>query len=662
MFASNAVWLVLGWIILTVGSMTGCGQNDEPASGDIPAAATENSASDSLGQRKGIQPDASQLIQPDLVAAAASLDEVDSRACQECHSDRFDSYQQTAHSRSLRLPDLASAHAGQLFHGPSNRSLTVKLESDRIVHSQTAHFPNPDQSINSSEPRLPIGELPVEYVMGSGTFAEAYLLRDRDYLVQAPLAWYTGTNQYDMSPGYEGTQHKGMTRVIQAECMLCHVGSLTDRTEHRPVVGELAIGCQRCHGSGAAHVARYEKVAKTPDTVTREIEQLAEIDQIVNPAKLDRRERESVCAQCHLQGEYIVNQNNRLGWDFQPGENYADTRLVYEVDAPDKPAGTFVGHFSQLWQSKCYIESDSLTCITCHDPHHNEPIGDLRSHHREQCMQCHTNDTCGVDLDHRVRQNQNSCTDCHMPKVGSEVPHVATTDHRIRIRAQSPVANAPPTSDGRKRVHRISPPGTNDLTPVADLIATSLLLIDQMEMFDGVDRSNQIASITEQLEQAITAQPAQSTLRASAAILAHHKISQANFPPDQTAETWQRARTHADAALKIGNISTPDRLVAVGVIADHEFAVGNFPAAAAGYRRLTRSRRKALDYYNLGISLAKLRDFRGAHDAFQESLRIDGSLFLSYRSLSILYRTIDPSLADQMADLAARFERQANAR
>lgn len=89
---------------------------------------------------------------------------------------------------------------------------------------------------------------------------------------------------------------------------------------------------------------------------------------IVNPAHLSRDLAESVCQQCHLRPSAVVPVRGRKLSDFRPGLPLQDFVQAYQLDAPDKPM-TVVGHVEQLHLSRCYQASNSLTCVTCHDPH-----------------------------------------------------------------------------------------------------------------------------------------------------------------------------------------------------------------------------------------------------------------------------------------------------
>ncbi len=241
-----------------------------------------------------------------------------------------------------------------------------------------------------------------------------------------------------MAPGYDNPSHLGTTRTISDGCLYCHSGivSRKDGNDEKLIVLEMAINCERCHGAGAEHATLFKtrSISADADAAGSKTETDS---RIVNPRRLERMEAESICAQCHLQGDFVVDAVGQSVWDFAPGERFEDTRNTYKVDGGVETSTgdvkTFVDHFDQLWQSACYQRSETLTCITCHDPHHTKTNLTASLVQNQHCIGCHNDEACGLDHDVRVRREQNDCFRCHMQRVESEVPHTATTNHRISI-------------------------------------------------------------------------------------------------------------------------------------------------------------------------------------------------------------------------------------
>ncbi len=268
-----------------------------------------------------------------------------SQACKSCHPDRWESYRQTSHSRSLRAvpakvakaegvsakgasadglensssgqddPPVVRTGDGVIAHQASKRTYDVHVADGHVHHREWLHFIPDGQAPTAGDVRMKLADLPVQWIMGSGTFAEAYLLRDDSgFLLQSPITHYSAVDDFDMAPGYDDDVHNGLTRVIDQQCMFCHAGLIAEVDPDKigatnfPRVAELAIGCERCHGPGAEHSALY--LANAPES-----NRAAIVDsKIIHPNKLDRVALDGICAVSlarHL--GRIGTGENRLG-------------------------------------------------------------------------------------------------------------------------------------------------------------------------------------------------------------------------------------------------------------------------------------------------------------------------------------------------------------
>ncbi len=265
-------------------------------------------------------------------------------------------------------------------------------------------------------------EYPIAYVIGSGNHAFAYLIRIGDFLFQSPVSYYTKRNVWAMAPGFEQDREPDFTRPVSAECLLCHSGTSFPvggiNRYKPPIIGELAISCERCHGSTDAHVQHPSRT------------------NIVNPARLSPGARNSVCEQCHLTGEArILNPGHTLA-DFQVGKELESAFSVYVFDVPKSAKADesikVVSHAEQLRKSVCARSSDErLWCGTCHDPH-NFPV-DKKAFYREKCLSCHG----GQQLAAKHPVASDDCVSCHMPsRPAKDGGHTAFTDHRIMKRQE----------------------------------------------------------------------------------------------------------------------------------------------------------------------------------------------------------------------------------
>jgi len=272
----------------------------------------------------------------------------------------------------------------------------------------------------------------VAYSVGSGTHAVAYLVQVANHLFQSPLSYYA-TSGWGMSPGYEKLNYPDFDRAVLPQCIFCHAGNV------RPIAETLnayenppfatAISCERCHGSASAHLR-----SPTPGS-------------IINPAKLEPRARDSVCEQCHLDGEASIPNPGKETTDFRAGERLEDVYTVYVYQSSRDPAKpnplTIISQSQQLALSQCALKSgDKLWCGTCHNPHAlpKEPV----AYYRDRCLNCH-----GAALLNTHPKPNQDCFGCHMPRMPvGRGAHTIFTDHRIAIYTPQELAGLRSASTG----------------------------------------------------------------------------------------------------------------------------------------------------------------------------------------------------------------------
>ena len=267
-------------------------------------------------------------------------------------------------------------------------------------------------------------ERDVQYVVGSGRRGLSYLIDDDGFVVESPITWYSQANRWGLSPGYEELNYH-FDRSVQPGCLFCHANRVepvagTLNRYRPPIFQGHEIGCERCHGPGELHVAQPEVIGGKDMT-------------IVNPAALEPPLREAVCEQCHLSGTQRVERAGRRFEDYRPG---LPVHRFWSVLVPawGPPSARFVGHVEQMHESQCFRASEGrLGCISCHDPHRLPDSGERVAYYRKRCQQCHADRGCSLPVGVRLaRSHDDDCTVCHMPRSkNAEIPHVATTDHRI---------------------------------------------------------------------------------------------------------------------------------------------------------------------------------------------------------------------------------------
>ncbi len=369
---------------------------------------------------------------------------VDSAACADCHSEIAETYRLTGMGRSFYRPGSENVVEdykvhNSFYHQPSDRYYTILERGGKLF--QRRH----ETGFGGKETN--IVEVSVDFVIGSGNHARSYLHRTADgKLMQLPVSWYAENGGYwAMSPGYDRSGHPDFRRAIANNCIFCHNAypaeqQPSDQTGSDPIFGSRmpeGIDCQRCHGSGQAHIEAVD-AAFSGRGAQADIRRA-----IVNPARLDRERQLQVCLQCHLETTssplpYVVSRYDHSPFSYRPGESLSDYFIFF-----DHAPGTghdekfeIAGAAYRLRKSVCFQQSQ-MTCITCHDPH-DIPRGRAAvEHYVKVCQSCHPSAHISGPPG-TPRTADNNCLDCHMPKRRAEdAVHVVVTDHRIQRRRPS---------------------------------------------------------------------------------------------------------------------------------------------------------------------------------------------------------------------------------
>jgi predicted CXXCH cytochrome family protein len=309
--------------------------------------------------------------------AAPGVTYVGSKVCAGCHASMYAHYRRPAMGRSATLPSSSLVSEPITVHNDGlNRDFRVYREGGDLYQSESES--SGGQLVFESKHKI-------EYAIGSGENGISFAVRRGDHLFQAPLSFYSRTEKWDLSPGFEQAD-LGFDRPIYDACIICHAGRPQpvpgrDGLYKQPAFQELAIGCENCHGPGALHVAeRSQRAKRTPD------------DSIVNPARLPAHLAQDICLKCHQGGDARALLPGRDYSDFRPGTPLLDTVAV--VALPVSAANTdLLEHHVSMQLSACYRKSGGkLSCLTCHDPHQQPGPAAAPAYFRERCVSCHTED------------------------------------------------------------------------------------------------------------------------------------------------------------------------------------------------------------------------------------------------------------------------------
>jgi predicted CXXCH cytochrome family protein len=607
-FAVLAVTVVVGFVWYSAGG----DRHTIPRSGGVE---TPNVLDDELGEKEN---------EPHWQSPEGYIG---SLACRDCHRAEYESYLATSHSRALTRVDAEHEPPDAIVeHELSWRRFRVTRSEGLLMHAESLKLNENDE--------IPQARLPANLRVGSGHFGRTYLCEANGFFVESPLTWYEPRQAWGLSPGYDAAVHQSFTRMVPENCLLCHAGRIekSSRTDFQMRLAEHSIGCERCHGPGQAHVERQS--AAEPGAATD--------DSIVNPRHLNRALSQAVCEQCHLQGDiHITGRGTRIS-AFRPGMPLEQFRVEYRMRRTMKGM-TIVGHVEQLEQSPCYRRSETLTCLTCHDPHRSVEPEQKAAQFRAVCLGCHADQNCSAAPATRAARGDD-CVTCHMPRAETEIPHVAFTHHHIGIHPLK---------------REFADPGDN----------YSLIPISRLTALSPADQRRAEALAYGQLCQRLPAAQADSPSgrnfrRSTAGLLASIpaesvdaavEIARAEFSfrnGDKTAALESARRT-----LEFESLGTDEEARARAILGFLAMQQNDFPEAREQYTRLTRLRRDAGDWHQLGLCENNCGRVPAALRALEKACEIDPASIGSYEARAAIHQVRKETAAErQLREVIERLQ------
>src|SRR5450432_2906310 len=356
---------------------------------------------------------AQQTPGPSLPTAAPNQNQyVGNEGCGGCHSEIYKSYMSTAMAQASG-PATQHLITGEFQHKPSGVRYRVYEENGDAWLSFD----------RSSQPEVH-DTRKLLYYIGSGHRGRTYLFSDESFFFESPINWYAQKGVWDMAPAYQDSRTIPLNLPALPACLTCHTSNAqlpaagTESKYALPLFAHAGITCERCHGPGAAHAN-----SKGP---------------IVNPAKLTAQRRDSICMQCHLEGNAAVPQAGRKLSDFQPGQNLSDTVHYFVLEGGPNDGFRALSQTEALARSLCKRKTgDAMSCTSCHDPHSSPTAATRVTYYREKCLACH-----GGDFAVKHHSKTPDCTQCHMPQTATaDIAHTQATDHSIPRSPQAPAQN-----------------------------------------------------------------------------------------------------------------------------------------------------------------------------------------------------------------------------
>ena len=349
--------------------------------------------------------------------AAGTAGYAGAAVCAKCHTQAHLVWSQSRHSKMVQ-PATAKAVQGDFARG----RIVLRGLPYLLRQSNGAFYIT--ESYLTGKPL----EHRVDYTLGNRRI-QHYLTKLADgKVVVLPPSWDIQRKEWfhnldiddpEEAPGVQ-------VQVWNKNCFSCHVSQQEKNFDaatdlYKTSWLDFGINCERCHGPGAKHVARYPAAAGAHGTNGQP--KAAPADDIVTQTRLDAARNTMVCAQCHSFRDIYA-----LG--YTAGADYYDyffPVLEYGLHDDADPAYWADGRtrrFSNdafgLWQSECFLKGRA-TCLSCHAVPHNTDIDrnpQLRPDANALCTQCHAaiGRATAAHTHHASQSAGSSCVECHMPR------------------------------------------------------------------------------------------------------------------------------------------------------------------------------------------------------------------------------------------------------
>ena len=326
-----------------------------------------------------------------------------SEACRNCHKDIYDHFIETAHNLTSRP---ATEETVKKASGPDPAGFAYNIFSRVNIQQRDGSFYQIEyyKGAEKSVHRMDI-------TIGSGTRGQTYLSWNNDNLFQLPVSFFTSTGSWANSPDFPPAIPK-FNRIIYARCLECHATYADYPPQHKDeaVANKTQIlygvSCERCHGTAEKHVEFH---TQNPDKKKGEF--------IINPAAFTRVQSLDMCALCHsgkrtpVQPVFSFTAGNDMNNFFQPVDTATTTESL----------DVHVNQSGLLMKSKCFQNTKTLTCNTCHNTH-NQERGNAAIF-SQRCMTCHKQEQCHFCLQNPSLSSAltSNCIDCHMPVEDSKI-------------------------------------------------------------------------------------------------------------------------------------------------------------------------------------------------------------------------------------------------
>jgi hypothetical protein len=383
---------------------------------------------------------------------------VGSAACGRCHDELFRGWADTVHNlavRDWRRPGLT----GKAFvndvdaNGQDDFRDGLDLATQPAFAAYGANAPKLSYEAGATYPyKMTIGPWKYDVARtmgGNGQWKQRYLLLVNEHLYPSPVQfndgdlvpkayvtydagdWYTGT-----TPKYNYPAQVPYEKSFENRCSGCHnTGeTITRNAGGGYVVGyaDFNIGCEQCHGPGAAHVE--DPWVEKPVNPRR----------FLNGTPEGVRKANDVCGKCHTRGaakDYFPGiESAKAGYPYSQasgvphvGPDGVDLETTFDVTTS---SGDFWGRKTDpydstqaLWVASKSHRQQALdlemgghaptvsyvpTCFDCHDPHFRRQKHQIVSQRTEVGAAEKAREDLLAPVTMPTRTDDNSvCLSCH---------------------------------------------------------------------------------------------------------------------------------------------------------------------------------------------------------------------------------------------------------
>lgn len=318
---------------------------------------------------------------------------VGSDACQSCHAEAFNKWEDSHHFHAMEIPTAESVL------GDFNNTT---YEADGLKNEFYIDGEDYMVAVENNGAR---DTFKVKYTFGFEPL-QNYLVETENGKIQTLRAtwdtkngkWY---NQYagevfDKNDWFYFTNQSANWNGMCASCHSTDVSKNYDlgSDSYHTTFTEITVGCESCHGKGSRHIEMVNQSEYSADNSG------------FGAVNVGNYSFENTCGACHSRrSQYYEN--------VQPGADYHDAYNIawlsdrnYEVDGQIEDEDYVLGSFLS---SK--MHQNDVICTDCHDAHSTK----LKLEGNSLCLQCH--DQTYNDKKHHFHEmntNGADCVSCHM--------------------------------------------------------------------------------------------------------------------------------------------------------------------------------------------------------------------------------------------------------